>query len=70
MSSKLETLGYSLVHLLLSTIKGRESAKKNLTILCEEYADFKEWVESIFLPDKLADIERRLEEFRRLGAFV
>lgn len=70
MSNKLESLGYSLVHLLLSTIKGRESAKKNLTILCEEHADFKEWVESIFLPDKLADIERRLEEFRRLGAFV
>lgn len=70
MSSKMETLGYSLVHLLLSTIQGRESAKKNLTILCEDDANFKEWVESIFLPGKLTDIERRLEEFRRLGAFV
>ena len=66
----METLGYSLVHLLLSTIQGRESAKKNLTILCEDDENFKEWVESIFLPGKLTDIERRLEEFRRLGAFV
>lgn len=70
MSKKLESLGFSLLHLLLSTINGRDTAKNNLAILCEQHEDFKEWVESIFLPDKLSDIERRLEEFRRLGAFV
>ena len=70
MSRKLEILGYSLVNLLLSSIEGRERAKENLSLICAENEDVREWVESLFLPDKLSDIEKRLKEFRRLGAFV
>lgn len=70
LSKKLERQGYSLVYLLLSVINGSEPARKNLSTVCELNEDVKEWVESIFLPDKLPDIVSRLEEFKEVGAFV
>ena len=70
MSKRLERKGYSLVYLLLSVIEGVEEAKNNLSKVCSEDEDFKEWVESIFLPDKLPDILARLKEFKEIGAFV
>lgn len=70
MSKRLERKGYSLVYLLLSAIDGVEEAKNNLSKVCSEDEDFKNWVESIFLPDKLPDILARLEEFKEIGAFV
>lgn len=69
-SKKLEKRGYSLVYLLSSFIEGSEPAKENLSTICSEDEDFKEWVESIFIPDKLSDIIRKLEEFKEVGAFV
>ena len=70
LSKKLEKQGYSLLYLLISFIKGSEPAKENLEKVCESNPDVKDWLECIFLPDKLDDIMSRLEEFRRVGAFV
>lgn len=70
LSKKLEKQGYSLLYLLISFIKGSEPAKENLEKVCESNPDVKDWLECIFLPDKLNDIMSRLEEFRRVGAFV
>lgn len=69
-SKSLERKGYSLVYLLSSFIEGSVPAKENLAKLSEEDENFKEWLESIFLPDKLDDIVSRLEEFKEIGAFV
>lgn len=70
LSKKLEKQGYSLLYLLISFIDGSKSARENLSKVCDSDEDVREWVESIFIPDKLPDIRRRLEEFRRLGIFV
>lgn len=70
LSKKLEKQGYSLLYLLISFIKGSEPAKENLERVCDSNPDVKDWLECIFLPDKLDDIMSRLEEFRRVGAFV
>ena len=70
LSKKLEKQGYSLLYLLISFIKGSEPAKENLEKVCDSNPDVKDWLECIFLPDKLDDIMSRLEEFRRVGAFV
>lgn len=70
LSKKLEKRGYSLLYLLISFIDGSKPAKENLSKVCNSDEDVREWVESIFIPDKLPDIRKRLEEFRRLGIFV
>lgn len=70
LSKKLEKRGYSLLYLLISFIDGSKPAKENLFKVCNSDEDVREWVESIFIPDKLPDIRKRLEEFRRLGIFV
>ena len=70
LSKKLEKQGYSLLYLLISFIDGSKPARENLAKVCDLDEDVREWVESIFIPDKLPDIRRRLEEFRRLGIFV
>lgn len=70
LSKKLEKQGYSLLYLLLSFIDGSKPARENLAKVCDSDEDVREWVESIFIPDKLPDIRKRLEEFRRLGIFV
>lgn len=70
LSKKLEKQGYSLLYLLISFIDGSKPARKNLSKVCDSDEDVREWVESIFIPDKLPDIRKRLEEFRRLGIFV
>lgn len=70
MSRRLERRGYSLLYLLLAVIDGVEEAKQNLAKNCSEDEEFREWVESIFIPDKLSDIVSRLEEFKEIGAFV
>lgn len=70
LSKKLEKQGYSLLYLLISFIDGSKPARENLSKVCDSDEDVREWVESIFIPDKLPDIRKRLEEFRRLGIFV
>lgn len=70
LSKKLEKQGYSLLYLLISFIDGSKPARENLSKICDSDEDVREWVESIFIPDKLPDIRKRLEEFRRLGIFV
>ena len=70
LSKKLEKQGYSLLYLLISFIDGSKPARENLSKVCNSDEDVREWVESIFIPDKLPDIRKRLEEFRRLGIFV
>ncbi len=70
LSKKLEKQGYSLLYLLISFIDGSKPARENLSKVCDSNEDVREWVESIFIPDKLPDIRKRLEEFRRLGIFV
>lgn len=70
LSKKLEKQGYSLLYLLISFIGGSKPARENLSKICDSDEDVREWVESIFIPDKLPDIRKRLEEFRRLGIFV
>lgn len=70
LSKKLEKQGYSLLYLLISFIDGSKPARENLSKVCDSDDDVREWVESIFIPDKLPDIRKRLEEFRRLGIFV
>ena len=70
LSKKLEKQGYSLLYLLISCIDGSKPARENLSKVCDSDEDVREWVESIFIPDKLPDIRKRLEEFRRLGIFV
>lgn len=70
LSKKLEKQGYSLIYLLISFIDGSKPARENLSKVCNSDEDVREWVESIFIPDKLPDIRKRLEEFRRLGIFV
>lgn len=70
LSKKLEKQGYSLLYLLISFIDGSKPARENLTKVCDSDNDVREWVECIFIPDKLPDIRKRLEEFRRLGIFV
>lgn len=70
LSKKLEKQGYSLLYLLISFIGGSKPARENLSKVCDSDEDVREWVESIFIPDKLPDIRKRLEEFRRLGIFV
>lgn len=70
LSKKLEKQGYSLLYLLISFIDGSKPARENLSKICDSDEDVREWVESIFISDKLPDIRKRLEEFRRLGIFV
>lgn len=70
LSKKLEKQGYSLLYLLISFIDGSKPARENLSKVCDSDEDVREWIESIFIPDKLPDIRKRLEEFRRLGIFV
>ena len=70
LSKKLEKQGYSLLYLLISFIDGSKPARENLSKVCDSDEDVREWVESIFIPDKLPDIRKRLKEFRRLGIFV
>ena len=70
LSKKLEKQGYSLLYLLISFIDGSKPARENLSKVCDSDEDVRGWVESIFIPDKLPDIRKRLEEFRRLGIFV
>lgn len=70
LSKKLEKQGYSLLYLLISFIDGSKPARENLSKVCDSDEDVREWVESIFISDKLPDIRKRLEEFRRLGIFV
>ena len=70
LSRKLEKQGYSLLYLLISFIDGSKPARENLSKVCDSDEDVREWVECIFIPDKLPDIKKRLEEFRRLGIFV
>ena len=70
LSKKLEKQGYSLLYLLISFIDGSKPARENLSKVCDSDEDVREWVESIFIPDKLPDIRKRLEEFRRIGIFV
>jgi hypothetical protein len=70
LSKKLEKQGYSLLYLLISFIDGSKPARENLSKVCDSDEDVREWVECIFIPDKLPDIKKRLEEFRRLGIFV
>ena len=70
LSKKLEKQGYSLLYLLISFIDGSKPARENLSKVCDSDEDVREWVESIFIPDKLPDIRERLEGFRRLGIFV
>lgn len=70
LSRKLEKQGYSLLYLLISFIDGSKPARENLAKVCDSDEDVREWVECIFIPDKLPDIRKRLEEFRRLGIFV
>lgn len=70
LSKKLEKQGYSLLYLLISFIDGSKPARENLSKICDSDEDVREWIESIFIPDKLPDIRKRLEEFRRLGIFV
>jgi len=70
LSKKLEKQGYSLLYLLISFIDGSKPARENLSKVCDSDEEVREWVESIFIPDKLPDIRKRLEEFRRLGIFV
>jgi hypothetical protein len=70
LSKKLEKQGYSLLYLLISFIDGSKPARENLSKVCDSDEDVREWVESIFIPDKLPDIRKRLEEFRRLSIFV
>lgn len=70
LSKKLEKQGYSLLYLLISFIDGSKPARENLSKVCDSDDDVREWIESIFIPDKLPDIRKRLEEFRRLGIFV
>ena len=59
-----------MLYLLLSFIDGSKPARENLSKVCDSDEDVRGWVESIFIPDKLPDIRKRLEEFRRLGIFV
>ena len=70
LSKKLEKQGYSLLYLLISFIDGSKPARENLSKVCDSDEDVREWIGSIFIPDKLPDIRKRLEEFRRLGIFV
>lgn len=70
LSKKLEKQGYSLLYLLISFIDGSKPARENLSKVCDSDEDVREWIESIFISDKLPDIRKRLEEFRRLGIFV
>lgn len=70
LSKKLEKQGYSLLYLLISFIDGSKPARENLSKVCDSDEDVREWIEFIFIPDKLPDIRKRLEEFRRLGIFV
>lgn len=66
----LEKQGYSLVYLLLAVIEGTVESQKNLAYLCEVNEGLREWVESVFIPDKMEEIVTRLNEFKEVGAFV
>lgn len=61
-SDMLETKGYSLAYLLLAVIEGYAKGIDNFRIVCEENEGMREWVECIFIPDRLEDIKRRLKE--------
>lgn len=59
--------GYSLVYLLLSVIEGSEEARVNLSNICKEDENFRDWLESLFIPDKMPHIIKSLNEFKELG---
>lgn len=62
LSDMLETRGYSLCYLLLAVIDGYAQGIDNFRIVCEEIEGMRDWVESIFIPDRLEDIKTRLKE--------